>query len=73
MNTAQELFNEWKDVSQKGISYVRAGIDDAMTEEMWARGESLFDRKKEIEGILLSMGYEIVDGEAPYSRELKKI
>lgn len=73
MTTTQELFEEWKDLWIKGISYQRAGADGYMSEKAMAEDDRIFNRKKEIEAILRSMGYEIVDGEAPYSRGLKKI
>jgi hypothetical protein len=73
MKTPDELLNEYIKVGIESISYQRAGIDDNLTEEMRERDSYLFNRKIEIISILKSMGYEIVDGDKPYSRELKKI
>lgn len=73
MKTVQELFEEWKVVRNKCVNYARAGVDDEMNLEMYDKHSVLYDRKKEIEGLINSMGYDIEDGEKPYSFELKKI
>lgn len=67
-----QLFEEWKRVRNEGLSYSRAGLDE-MTDDQYEKGERLYDRRKEIEATLLEMGYDIVDGDRPYSFELKKI
>lgn len=75
MKTPNELLKEWTDLRIEALSFQRAGIDDAMTDKMHERDTYNFNRRKEIEGELQSLGYELVDGPQPYvwSMQLNKI
>lgn len=71
-----ELFEEWKKLSADTFAYRTSDLGELSEEayeSMYSRYQPMYERRQSIVIELNKLGYEIVDGLEPYSRELKKI
>jgi hypothetical protein len=53
--TVNEMFLEWRELKSEQINFMRAGIDDAMTDAMHRRDTYVYNRIKEMENELFPL------------------